>query len=49
MVSHLELPRMSVAFVVAAAAIVLAVSQVAVFWPALRAASVPPAIATRGL
>jgi putative ABC transport system permease protein len=47
LVSHLELPRMSLAFVVAAAAVVLAVSQVAVFWPALRAASIPPAVATR--
>jgi ABC-type antimicrobial peptide transport system permease subunit len=43
LVSHLELPRMSVAFVVAGAAVVLAVSQVAVFWPALRAASIPAA------
>jgi putative ABC transport system permease protein len=49
LVSHLELPRMSVAFIVAAAAIVLAVSQVAVFWPALRAASVPPAAAISAL
>jgi putative ABC transport system permease protein len=49
LVSHLELPRMSVAFVVAAAALVLAVSQLAVFWPALRAASVPPAAAISAL
>jgi putative ABC transport system permease protein len=49
LVSHLELPRMSVAFMVAAAAVVLAVSQVAVFWPALRAASVPPAAAISAL
>jgi putative ABC transport system permease protein len=47
LVSHLELPRMSVAFVVAAAALVLVVSQLAVFWPALRAASIPPAAAIR--
>jgi putative ABC transport system permease protein len=47
LVSHLELPRISVAFVVASAAVVLAVSQVAVFWPALRAASIPVAAAIR--
>ncbi|HTB68712.1 MAG TPA: FtsX-like permease family protein [Steroidobacteraceae bacterium] len=49
LVSHLELPRMSIAFVLAAAAVVLAVSQVAVFWPALRAASVSPAAAISAL
>ena len=47
--SQLELGRMSVAYICAAAAIVLVVSQAAVFWPALRAASISPAIATRGL
>ena len=47
LVSHLELARISVAFVVASAAVVLAVSQVAVFWPALRAASIPVAAAIR--
>jgi putative ABC transport system permease protein len=49
LVSHLEQPRMNVAFMVAAAALVLAVSQVAVLWPALRAASVPPAAAMSAL
>ncbi|HTY48502.1 MAG TPA: FtsX-like permease family protein [Steroidobacteraceae bacterium] len=47
--THLELGRMSVAYICAGAAIVLAVSQAAVFWPALRAASISPAIATRGM
>jgi putative ABC transport system permease protein len=47
LVSHLELPRMSVAFVIAGAAVVMAVSQLAVYWPALRAASIPPAAAIR--
>ena len=49
LVSHLELPRMSITLVVAAAALVLGVSQMAVFWPALRAASVPPAAAMSAL
>ncbi|MGH8259632.1 MAG: ABC transporter permease [Steroidobacteraceae bacterium] len=49
LVSHFALPRMSVIFIAAAAVCVLAVSQVAVFWPALRAASISPGIAARGL
>jgi len=49
LVAHLELPRMSIAFMLVAAAVVLAVSQAAVFWPALRAASVPAAAAIRAL
>jgi len=41
--------RMSGAFLGGAALIVLALSQAAVLWPALRAASVPPAEATRSV
>ncbi|MGC1457218.1 MAG: FtsX-like permease family protein [Steroidobacteraceae bacterium] len=44
----LALTRMSPAFIGAAAAIVLGLSQLAVIWPALRAASIPPAAAIRG-
>jgi len=40
---------MSPAYICIAALLVLGLSQAAVLWPALRAASVPPAIATRGL
>jgi putative ABC transport system permease protein len=47
--ANLSLTRMSAEFICAGAAIVLGLSQVAVIWPALRAASIPPAIATRGL
>jgi putative ABC transport system permease protein len=47
--SHLILTRMSVEFICAGAVIVLGLSQLAVLWPALRAASISPAIATRGL
>jgi putative ABC transport system permease protein len=47
--SNLALMRMSIAFICVGAAIVIGLSQLAVIWPALRAASIPPAIATRGL
>jgi putative ABC transport system permease protein len=47
--SSLALTRMSAEFICAGAVIVLGLSQLAVIWPALRAASIPPAIATRGM
>ena len=47
MVSSLELTRMS-PFYVLVAAVVVVLSQAAVFVPALRAAAIPPALATRG-
>jgi putative ABC transport system permease protein len=40
---------MSPAYICVGALFVLGLSQLAVLWPALRAASIPPAIATRGL
>lgn len=43
------LERMNAGYIGVGALLVLALSQAAVLWPALRAASVPPAIATRGL
>jgi putative ABC transport system permease protein len=46
---RLEIARMTVVYAGIGALIVLALCQLAVLWPALRAASVPPAIATRGL
>jgi putative ABC transport system permease protein len=46
---RLEIARMTVVYAGIGAFIVLTLCQLAVLWPALRAASVPPAIATRGL
>jgi putative ABC transport system permease protein len=43
------LEPMSPAYMCGGALLVLVLSQLAVLWPALRAAAVPPAIATRGL
>jgi putative ABC transport system permease protein len=40
---------MSLTYACIGALIVLVLCQLAVLWPAVRAASVPPAIATRGL
>jgi hypothetical protein len=39
---------MNVEFIALGAAIVFALSQAAVLWPALRATQTPPAIAARG-
>ncbi len=47
MVSSFEMARIGVAYVLAPAAAVLLLGQFAVLWPALRAASIPPAVATR--
>ena len=49
MASSMQLTRMSAAYVCIGALIVLALCQLAVLWPALRAASIPPAIATRAV
>jgi putative ABC transport system permease protein len=47
MVSRFEMQRMPLLPVIAAAIAVLGLGQAAVLWPALRAASIPPALATR--
>jgi putative ABC transport system permease protein len=47
--NHLALTRMSPAYIGIGALIVLALSQLAVLWPAIRAAAVPPSLAARGL
>ena len=47
LVSAFEMARMSVTYVIAAAAALLVLSQVAVLWPALRAAALPPVAAIR--
>jgi putative ABC transport system permease protein len=41
--------RLHSIYAFAGAAVVLLLGQAAVLWPALRAASIPPALATRGV
>ncbi len=47
--SHLELGRMSVAYIGVGALIIMAISQASVFFPAMRAASISPTEAIRAL
>jgi putative ABC transport system permease protein len=47
MVSAFEMQRLHVSYPVIGALIVLLLGQAAVLWPALKAASIPPALATR--
>ena len=47
--SHLELGRMSVAYICFGAVIVMAISQASVFFPAMRAACIAPTEAIRAL
>jgi putative ABC transport system permease protein len=49
MATHLGTQRMSWVYIVVGAVIVLVLCQLAVVWPAYRAASIPPSQATRGL
>ena len=44
---HYDLPRLPLGYLPAAAVALLALGQLAVLWPAQRAAAVPPAVATR--
>jgi putative ABC transport system permease protein len=46
---HLAMARMSPLHIVVGALVVLCLSQLAVLWPAMRAATVPPSLAARGL
>jgi putative ABC transport system permease protein len=48
MVSAFEMERLHVSYTVIGAVLILLLGQAAVLWPALRAASIPPALATRG-
>ena len=48
MVRSFEMVRMDNSRAVVGALIILLLGQCAVLWPALRAASIPPALATRG-
>ena len=47
MVSSFEMARLHVGYLVGGALVLLVLGQGAVLWPALRASSVPPALATR--
>jgi putative ABC transport system permease protein len=49
MATHLGTARMSWIYIGIGALIVLVLCQLAVLWPAYRAASIPPSLATRGL
>lgn len=44
----MQMMRMGIGFISLGAAIVFVLSQVAVIWPASRAAAIPPAVAARG-
>ncbi len=48
MVRSFEMVRMDNSRAIVGAVIILLLGQFAVLWPALRAASIPPALATRG-
>jgi putative ABC transport system permease protein len=48
MVRSFEMVRMDNSRAMVGAVFMLVLGQIAVFWPALRAASIPPALATRG-
>jgi putative ABC transport system permease protein len=48
MVSAFEMERLNVTYALVGAIVVLLLGQAAVLWPALKAASIPPALATRG-
>jgi putative ABC transport system permease protein len=49
MVSSFEMQRLHSAYAIVGAVVVLLLGQAAVLWPALRAASIPPALATRSV
>jgi putative ABC transport system permease protein len=48
MVQRFEMPRLADGQILGGALLLLVLGQIAVFRPALRAASIPPALATRG-
>jgi putative ABC transport system permease protein len=48
LVSRFEMVRLNTAYVVLSGIVLLMLGQIAVFWPALRASRVPPALAVRG-
>jgi len=48
MISSFEMQRLHLSYTVVGAVIVVLLGQGAVLWPAIRAASIPPVVATRG-
>jgi putative ABC transport system permease protein len=48
MISSFEMERLRYGYLVIGTVVVLLLGQIAALWPALRAASIPPAIAARG-
>jgi putative ABC transport system permease protein len=49
MVTSFEMERLQSSYAIVGALVVLVLGQLAVLWPALRAASIPPALATRSV
>jgi putative ABC transport system permease protein len=49
MVRSFEMVRLDNSRVIGGALVMLFLGQLAALWPALRAASIPPALATRGV
>jgi putative ABC transport system permease protein len=47
MVSAFSMERLHTSYALVGAIVVLVLGQAAVLWPALKAASIPPALATR--
>jgi putative ABC transport system permease protein len=47
MVTNFEMQRLNPGYALIGAILVLALGQIAVLWPAMKAASIPPALATR--
>jgi putative ABC transport system permease protein len=48
-VSSFEMERLNMVYPLIGAVVVLVLGQLAALWPALRAASISPALATRGV
>jgi putative ABC transport system permease protein len=48
LVSRYEMARLDAAYIIGGGLIMLLLGQLAVFWPAMRASRVPPALAVRG-
>jgi putative ABC transport system permease protein len=48
LVSRFEMVRLGPSYIIADGLIMLLLGQIAVFWPAMRASQVPPALAVRG-
>jgi putative ABC transport system permease protein len=49
MMERAELPRLPALYLPVGAVVLWLLGQVSVFWPARRAAAVPPAVATRSV